>query len=261
MIKSVSKEVAFDYSDFETETVGKLHGIAERVNGHRARVAGELMQIASEVSKAHGVLKAIGRDGQFSAWIRSECHFSHSQAYRFLDIYTAFAGCEDFAQFEDSAVRRLACPSTPQEVLDSAKKIAKRGNFVSLDTVKEMVATWKANNVDEDDEPDTVEVDEEDSEYDEPEMDTRRGDTNAKDEAIAGGDHAGQPRVDKRDAATGMQPARAAPYDFSKWERLVLKVVDAIDEIATELNAGSSDREGAHEFLRDLDVRVCGWSD
>jgi hypothetical protein len=257
---SVSHDVAFDYSGMETDAVGKLHGIAKRVNAHRAKVAGELLQIATEVSKARGVLAAVGRDGLFTAWVKSECHFSHSQAYRFISIFDAFAGCEEIAQFEDSAVRRLANPATPQEVLDGAKTIAKQGNFVSLDTVKEMVASWKANNVDEDDEPETVEVYEEDSEYDEPEMDTRRGDTSAKDEAIAGGDYAGQPRVDKAPRsdrnATG---THVAPYDFSKWEKFVLKMVDMIDEAATELNAGSSKRQDAQHLLRDLDDMVVSW--
>lgn len=268
MKMSVSKEVAFDYSDMEADTAGKLTRIAEVVNTSRARVASELLKIAAEIAKAHSVLKNVGRDGQFSAWVRSECHCSHSQAYRLIDIFNAFSGCEEIAQFEDSAVRRLADPSTPQEVLDGAKKIAKRGNFVSLDTVKEMVATWKAQNVDEDDEPEIIEQDEEEDEYDEADEEDQRGDTGLKDAGIAGGDYAGQPRVDRVPRSDGngstggsQERTRVAPYDLTSWSKLILKLIDAVDAAATELNVGSSERESAHEILRDLDARVCGWNE
>jgi hypothetical protein len=238
---ALARRSGFDYTDFDQELHAKLLRIAETVNTSRCNAMDALMTAAAEVYKAHAILSCAGRGGRFSSWVKEECHFSESTAYRLIDIHKLFGDFDHVAQIEDSALRRLADSGTPEDVIAKAKRAAKKGSFVDLEWVKEEVANWKAANVEEDDEDD----DPVGTEYEEI--------VDASEEEDEGTD-AGA-RVDHEDR----DRTHLAPLDFAKWGKAIQKLRDMVDEYATGGNVGDGDRMGAHDLLQELDETVRGF--
>jgi hypothetical protein len=255
-----SESTRFDYSSFDAETRGKLICIAASVQKHRKAAIGELMDIAADIAKAHGVLAGGGCEGLFAPWVESECNFKRTQAYRLIDIWSVFGDYEHIASLDDSAIRRLADRSTPDDVVAWAKRTGK-SKYVTLDMVKDRLAEW-VHARDKDDEPaadDGDSVDEEDTGIEAGCDDTSPEDDGFDSEVdLGGGMEGGGGDWGAEDEQA--DETQRAPVDLRKWEAWIRKGVNLIDEIAIAADVSGDRREAAKEHLRKLDAGVKRWA-
>jgi hypothetical protein len=243
MISAVSTTVKFDYSEFDAATRGKLESAAAAIGKHREKAVSELMAVAKEVAKAHGVLAAAGCEGKFNQWVESECPFSRATAYRLRDTYLLFGDCEYVANIDDDALRVLSRKEMPDDMHKWAKRKAKSGR-VTKPMVMDQFGAWKAENVDEDDEPQTVEEEDDGTCSEEWEVSSEADDCAICNEMEdEGGD-------DRRDTSY------VAPFDFGPWKKALKKVFEELETWGIENAISEPQVEEIRAMFREGDRRV-----
>lgn len=131
-------EARFDYAVIEKDQQGRLRYCASEIQKQKASVAVSIMAIGEMLSVAHEQLAGY-RHGTFQKWIESECGFSKTSAYRYIDAFRVFSNCPTVGQIEDSAMYALAQKDTPEKALKEVLKLAEKGVRVTQKQAKEII--------------------------------------------------------------------------------------------------------------------------
>lgn len=150
---------SFDYSVLDKDTAQKLRYCANEITKQRFLFATSIMTIGEMLSIAH---EQLASKREFQKWIETECGFSKSTAYRYLDAYRVFSSCPNLGRLEDSAMYVLAAKDTPENARIEAIKLTENGQRITHKQALELVKKYQPD-------PESVETDVEDVE-DEPEV-------------------------------------------------------------------------------------------
>jgi len=118
----------------------QLKQLARVVRGARKRVTKDVLAIAAAVATAQELLATAGRDGQFSAWLKTT-GTSRATAYRLIDLHKLFGQSPHVRQFDPETLPMLA--RSPDAAAD-ALEMAAAGEAVTPAVAKNLVRKHKA---------------------------------------------------------------------------------------------------------------------
>lgn len=128
----------FDYAILSKEDAGKLRYCAGEIQKQKKSVAVSLMTIGQVLMTAHEQL-AKHRSGTFQKWVESECGFSKSTAYNYMQAFSVFGNCPTVGQLEDGAMYALASNGTPEKALKEVLKLADKGTKITQKLAKTII--------------------------------------------------------------------------------------------------------------------------
>lgn len=118
-----------DWTGVSAEVKSKLTYYSRSIQSQTKKATKEFLDLCELVFLAHKELAGIGQEGKFSQWIKSECNFSISSAYRYIDVYRTFGTGKlptvgsfvgDLSHLNPAAMIELSQSNTPPEVLSAA---------------------------------------------------------------------------------------------------------------------------------------------
>lgn len=141
----VSKDliVRFDYTVLDKEDKGKLLYLAGEIKKASTQHKTSGIAVGESIAKAHAILAADGKDGQFSAWVEAECGFGRTTAYKYMWTWERFGDCKVLDRFDLSAMQTLSAPSVPDEAREEAIELAAKGHHITNDRSKEIVGQFR----------------------------------------------------------------------------------------------------------------------
>jgi len=130
----------FDYNQIEQEHRKATIAAAVEINAHTSR----MQESALTIGKRLLAIKDVLPHGQFEDWVTTEFTFSIRTAQNFMNVFERFGNHPKAIDlFSPSGLYLLAAPSTPPEAVKAAvkeaKKIAKKGEKMSREAVKNII--------------------------------------------------------------------------------------------------------------------------
>lgn len=135
--------VRFDYSVLDKDDKGKLEYLVREIKKASTQHKKAGIEIGESISKAHAILATGGKEGQFSAWVESECGFSRATAYNYMNAWETFGDCDVIDQFDNGALYVLAGANVPEEAVKEAVKSAKKGYHFTTEKAKEHLGKFR----------------------------------------------------------------------------------------------------------------------
>src|SRR5438270_13616088 len=97
----------------------ELRMAAERIRTCMKRTAEDIVAVGREMQSAQARLAKTGKDGQFSAWLRTEFEMSRTTAYRLISVAERVGNHPSLGQLPVSTLYLLA--EAPAEVREAVK--------------------------------------------------------------------------------------------------------------------------------------------
>lgn len=133
----------FDYSQIEDKEIrGKLVHYEGQISRLKANVAKSVLELGKALCEARDLL-ADYHGGVFTGWLEVSNGFSQRSAYNYMGAWQVFGSFATVAKLEDTAMYRLAEPSTPKKAVTEAKKLADKGVNVTAKLAKELIEKYK----------------------------------------------------------------------------------------------------------------------
>ena len=149
----------FDYSEFDEATKSKLIYRAGQINKHWSIGIKANLLAAEELYEANNLLAEAGCKGRFSEWLRVSCNCSRSTAYSWIAVWREFANCPALDSLRPAVLIELSKRTTPEAARKDARKLAKKGVPVTIETARQLIEKHTVESVDDDEEFDHEETD------------------------------------------------------------------------------------------------------
>lgn len=128
----IIESTSFNYSKLEPELAIDCRMTADRIRRKMKRAAEDVIEIGQDLIRIKNLLP----HGMFGPWVESEFEMTHKTATNFMNVAIRLnKKIENFSYFKPSVLYALAAPSTTEEEIEEAVKLAET-KVVTLSEVK-----------------------------------------------------------------------------------------------------------------------------
>lgn len=128
----------------------KLQKCLEAIDKAKSHMVHGAVEIGQALIQVREVV--VAKD-EFVEWVESNCGFSKSTAYRYVEVAQRFGGFPKIEHFQDSALYVLV---KNEEAIRRAKAMASRGKRITHELAKEILKEVEAASQDEETEPESI---------------------------------------------------------------------------------------------------------
>jgi hypothetical protein len=134
---------AFDYSEVDKETKGKLLSLARDINRGLTKFKDAGEEIGKAVCEAHRLL-ADQRKGLFEHWVEAETGIGLSTAYNLKNIEERRADFPIIGKLPPTVGYLLAAPNVPPEAIREVEKAINKGQRATVEFAKATLDKFRA---------------------------------------------------------------------------------------------------------------------
>lgn len=134
---------SYDPEEFTEEQIVQLKHISDRIRIERENGIKKTLEFAGLLCQAQSVM-AKARIGVFNQWVSYHANMSRASAYELIAIYKVFNQykAEHLRQFQHKALVYLSATTTPEQAVDDAIKLAKKGYLITKDLAQQIAAKY-----------------------------------------------------------------------------------------------------------------------
>ena len=144
----MAEVIAFDYSDFDKDTKGKLVYLAGQIKRHSKTFIQTVMENGQAIHEAHELLAGNGREGKFREWVEIETNLAISTAYEWKNVYIRAKKYPTIGNFSPTVAYILSGPTVPDEAIVDFEKQVNKGARPTAAAAKATVEKFKEMNSD-----------------------------------------------------------------------------------------------------------------
>ena len=131
-----------DLTGIEKGDISKLDVLAVYICKEKGQMIQSVLAIGKHLAEVKEILGTGGKGSLFGPWVVANCAFTVRTADRYIDSHVVFGGAklDTVSNLDQTAMYLLASDSTPEDAAEEARKRAGKGEQITPQVAKEIIA-------------------------------------------------------------------------------------------------------------------------